>query len=69
MTAGRAARRSRERGSYGSNRPKRSQGREPPRPRPRAVEVELYALGIGSVLALGISGGSDREEFVRFSKG
>lgn len=67
MTAGRAARRSRERGSYGSNRPKRSQGREPLRP--RAVEVKLYARGIGSVLALGISGGSDREEFVRFSKG
>ncbi len=33
----------------------------------RALEYKLYAQGIGVVLALSISGGSDREELVRFT--
>jgi hypothetical protein len=33
---------------------------------PRVLEHKLYAEGIGPVLALGISGGSDREELIRF---
>lgn len=32
----------------------------------RVLEYKLYAKGIGPVLALGISGGSDREELLRF---
>ena len=32
----------------------------------RILEYKLYAKGIGPVLVLGISGGSDREELVRF---
>ncbi|HEY7660752.1 MAG TPA: hypothetical protein VIC58_09175 [Actinomycetota bacterium] len=32
---------------------------------PRILEYKLYARGIGPVLAIGISGGSDREELVR----
>ena len=34
---------------------------------PRVLEYKFYAEGVGVVLALGISGGSDREELVRFS--
>jgi hypothetical protein len=34
---------------------------------PRVLEYKLYAPGIGPVLALGISGGSDREDLVGFS--
>jgi len=33
----------------------------------RVLEYKLYAKGIGPVLALGISGGSDREELIRFT--
>ena len=33
---------------------------------PRILEYKLYAKGIGPVLVLGVSGGSDREELVRF---
>ena len=36
---------------------------------PRILEYKFYAAGVGVVLALGISGGSDREELVRFSAG
>ena len=36
---------------------------------PRALEFKLYARGVGPVLALDISGGSVREELVRFHKG
>ena len=34
---------------------------------PRVVEYKLYARGIGEVLAISVSGGSDREELVRFA--
>ena len=33
---------------------------------PRVLEYKLYAEGIGPVLVLGVSGGSDREELLRF---
>jgi hypothetical protein len=36
---------------------------------PRVLEYKFYALGVGPVLALGISGGSDREELLRFTPG
>jgi hypothetical protein len=36
---------------------------------PRVLEYKLYAPGVGPVIALGISGGSDREELVRFQPG
>ena len=36
---------------------------------PKVLELKLYAPGIGMVLAVGISGGSDREELVRFTPG
>jgi hypothetical protein len=34
---------------------------------PRVLEYKLYARGIGVVLAISVSGGSDREELVRFT--
>jgi hypothetical protein len=34
---------------------------------PRVLEYKLYAMGIGVVLAISVSGGSDREELVRFA--
>jgi hypothetical protein len=34
---------------------------------PRVLEYKLYAQGIGVVLALGVSGGSDREELLHFT--
>jgi hypothetical protein len=34
---------------------------------PRVLEYKFYAKGVGPVLALGISGGSDREDLIRFS--
>ena len=37
--------------------------------KPKALEYKFYARGIGPVLAVGISGGSDREELVRFTRG
>jgi hypothetical protein len=33
---------------------------------PKVLEYKLYTKGIGVVLAVGISGGSDREELIRF---
>jgi hypothetical protein len=33
----------------------------------RILEYKLYAQGVGIVLALGVSGGSDREELVSFT--
>ena len=33
---------------------------------PRALEFKFYARGVGPVLAVSVSGGSDREELVRF---
>ncbi|MGH2673020.1 MAG: hypothetical protein ACRDHC_08590, partial [Actinomycetota bacterium] len=32
----------------------------------RVLEYKLYARGIGPVLVMGVSGGSDREELLRF---
>ena len=36
---------------------------------PKVLEFKFYARGVGPVLAVGISGGSDREELVRYSRG
>jgi hypothetical protein len=36
---------------------------------PRVLELKFYAPGIGPVLALTVSGGSDREELIRFERG
>lgn len=36
---------------------------------PRVLEYKLFAPGVGPVLAIGVSGGADREELVRFSRG
>ena len=36
---------------------------------PKILEYKLYAKGVGPVLVFGVSGGSDREELVRFVKG
>ncbi|MEO8330206.1 MAG: hypothetical protein ABI586_09390 [Candidatus Nanopelagicales bacterium] len=33
---------------------------------PRVLEYKFYAKGVGLVLAIGISGGSDREELIRY---
>jgi hypothetical protein len=35
---------------------------------PRALEFKFYARGIGPVLAVGVSGGSEREELVRYRR-
>ena len=35
----------------------------------KALEYKFYARGIGPVLAISVSGGSDREELVRYSRG
>jgi hypothetical protein len=35
---------------------------------PKVLEYKLYAKGVGPVLVMGVSGGSDREELVRFTK-
>ncbi len=37
--------------------------------KPKILEYKFYARGIGPVLVVGISGGSDREELVRYTKG
>lgn len=34
---------------------------------PRVLEYKLYAPGVGPVLVLGVSGGSDREDLIRFT--
>ena len=36
---------------------------------PKVLEYKFYARGIGPVLAIGVSGGSDREELVKFTRG
>jgi hypothetical protein len=36
---------------------------------PRVLEYKFYARGVGPVLAVAVSGGSDREELVRYRKG
>jgi hypothetical protein len=36
---------------------------------PKVLEYKFYARGIGPVLSLGVSGGSDREELVRYARG
>jgi hypothetical protein len=36
---------------------------------PRALEFKFYARGVGPVLAISVSGGTDREELVSFKKG
>jgi hypothetical protein len=36
---------------------------------PKVVEHKFYARGVGPVLAISVSGGSDREELVRFVRG
>ena len=36
---------------------------------PKTLEFKFYARGIGPVLAIGISGGADREELVRYTHG
>ena len=36
---------------------------------PKVLEYKFYARGIGPVLAVSVSGGSDREELVRYSRG
>src|SRR5215210_8002511 len=36
---------------------------------PRVLEFKFYARGVGPVLAVSVSGGSDREELVRYRRG
>jgi hypothetical protein len=36
---------------------------------PKILELKFYARGVGPVLAVGVSGGSDREELVGYSRG
>ena len=36
---------------------------------PKVLEYKFYARGIGPVLAIGVSGGSDREELVSYRRG
>ena len=36
---------------------------------PKVLEYKFYARGIGPVLSVGVSGGSDREELVRYTRG
>jgi hypothetical protein len=36
---------------------------------PRLVEYKLYVKGVGEVVAFTVSGGSDREELIRFTRG
>jgi hypothetical protein len=36
---------------------------------PKALEFKFYARGVGPVLAVSVSGGSDREELVSFKRG
>jgi hypothetical protein len=37
--------------------------------KPRVLEYKFYARGVGPVLAISVSGGSDREELIRFRRG
>jgi hypothetical protein len=36
---------------------------------PRSLEYKFYARGVGPVLSVAVSGGSDREELVRYVRG
>ena len=36
---------------------------------PKILEFKFYARGVGPVLAVSVSGGSDREELVSFERG
>jgi hypothetical protein len=36
---------------------------------PKVLEFKFYARGVGPVLAIGVSGGSEREELVRYTRG
>ena len=36
---------------------------------PRVLEYKFYARGVGPVLAVSVSGGTDREELIRFRRG
>ena len=36
---------------------------------PKILEYKFYARGVGPVLAVGVSGGSDREELLRYRRG
>lgn len=36
---------------------------------PKSLEYKFYARGVGPILAISVSGGSDREELVSYSKG
>jgi hypothetical protein len=36
---------------------------------PKVLEYKFYALGVGPILSIGVSGGSDREELVSFNAG
>ena len=36
---------------------------------PKVLEFKFYARGIGPLLAVSVSGGSDREELLRFRRG
>ncbi len=36
---------------------------------PKVLEYKFYARGVGPVLAVGVSGGNDREELVRYIRG
>jgi hypothetical protein len=37
--------------------------------RPRVLEYKFYARGVGPVLAIGVSGGNDREDLLSFRRG
>jgi hypothetical protein len=37
--------------------------------KPKILEYKFYARGVGPVLAVGVSGGSDREELVSYGRG
>jgi hypothetical protein len=37
--------------------------------KPKILEYKFFARGVGPVLAVGVSGGSDREELVSFRRG
>ena len=37
--------------------------------KPKILEFKFFARGVGPVLAVGISGGADREELVSFKRG
>ena len=37
--------------------------------KPKSLEYKFFARGVGPVLAIGVSGGSGREELVRFTRG